>query len=108
MAKRAKRASTSKPRATKVRASSSAAAAKLPRKVYANVSPRSVGGVSMFDVDRPITHEIVANFASEDYVIARTVRLLQEAGFEVLQATEMTINIAGPPSSTFPAPTGPA
>jgi hypothetical protein len=98
MAKRAKPASTSKVRAAKGRASSSTTP-KLPRTVYANVSPRSIGGVSMFDVDRPITHEIVANFASEDEVIARSVRLLREAGFQVLQVTEMTINIAGSPKT---------
>ena len=96
MAKRAKRSATKKA-AAKPRAAS--ATPTLPKKIYANVSPRSVGGVSMFDVDRPITHDIVANFASEDEIIARTALRLQDAGFQVLQATEMMINIAGSPKT---------
>ena len=68
-----------------------------PRIVFANVSPHSVGGVSMFDAGAQINSQTVANFTSEPDIMARAVARLQEVGFQVLQVTESTINIAGPP-----------
>jgi len=71
------------------------AASVIPKVIYANASPRSVGGVSMFDAGDQIDAETVANFASEEEVTFRAVNRLQDAGFEVLQVSSMTINIAG-------------
>jgi hypothetical protein len=69
--------------------------AKMPSRIYAQVSPLSVGGMSMFDAGSRIDSTNFMNFFSETSLIQRTVSLLTEAGFEVLQATGATINIAG-------------
>ena len=69
----------------------------LPRRVYAVASPHSVGGVSLFGAQSQITAETVPNFFSEQDLIYRSVARLQDAGFDVLQVTQSTINIAGPP-----------
>lgn len=71
--------------------------ADLPEVIYAQASPHSIGGVSMFDADGQIRSETVANFQSEPQVVERAVYLLQDAGFQILQITPTTINIAGPP-----------
>ncbi|WP_051973177.1 S8 family serine peptidase [Cryobacterium sp. MLB-32] len=71
-------------------------AAQLPSRIFAQVSPVSVGGRSLFDPDQPVTSDNVANFVSEQRVTADAVTRLQQAGFEVLQRTAATINIAGP------------
>ena len=91
--KKAKR--TRKKAAPRAAKSSGTSKPTLPRRIFANVSPHSIGGVSLFDVDRPVTQDIVTNFCSEQDLINRAVVRLQEAGFDVLQVTEMTINIAG-------------
>jgi hypothetical protein len=67
----------------------------IPKVIYAQASPKSVGGVSMFESQGQITAQSVENFVSEDDVIDRAVERLQQAGFEVLQVTPLTINIAG-------------
>lgn len=81
----------------------------VPVKIYAQASPHSIGGVSMFDVNAgntsfsdtdgkaitAINSENVANFFSEENLIMKAVAQLQQAGFEVLQVTSTTINIAG-------------
>lgn len=67
----------------------------IPKIIYANVSPHSVGGVSMFEAGNRINAETAANFVSEHEVIVRSVNRLRDAGFEILQVTPMTINIAG-------------
>ena len=71
----------------------------MPKRIYANVSPRSVGGVSMFDAGNQITARTAANFVSEEEVVVRAVHRLRDAGFEVLQVTPLTINIAGSQST---------
>lgn len=71
------------------------AASKIPEVIYANASPRSVSGVSMFEAQHQITAETVEHFFSEPDVVERAVAQLSEAGFEILQATEATVNIAG-------------
>ena len=40
----------------------------VPEIVYAEASPRSQGGVSMFDVEEQITAETVANFVSSNWI----------------------------------------
>ena len=67
----------------------------IPDKIFAQVSPRSVGGVSLFDAGDRITVETAPNFLSEQNIINTAVSRLQQAGFEVLQVTQSTINIAG-------------
>lgn len=68
----------------------------IPKILYAQVSPHSVGGMSMFDVDGFVDTDVVANFVSEDHVIMRAAQGLQDDGFEVLQRSPYTINIAAP------------
>src|SRR5436853_3796470 len=65
----------------------------LPSKIYAQVSPRSLGGVSMFDAQEQIHSGTVSNFFSEAEVVQGAVARLQEAGFEILQISPMMINI---------------
>jgi len=67
----------------------------IPKIIYANASPRSVGGVSMFDAGNQINCETVTNFFSEDEIVIRAVNRLRDAGFEILQVSPLTINIAG-------------
>ena len=78
----------------------------FPDMIYAVVSPRSVGGTSLFDIGQSVDSKAsllealgtqnIANFFSEERVIYQAINALQTAGFEVLQANELTINIAGP------------
>jgi len=68
----------------------------MPRRIFAQVSPKSVGGVSMFDAMGGINAETVEAFQSEQDDIARACDLLRKAGFEILDDTSsFTINIAG-------------
>lgn len=71
----------------------------LPGRIFAQVSPRSVGGVSMFAAQSQIDSETVGNFFSDREVIQAAVAYLQEAGFDILQISPLTINIAGPASA---------
>ncbi len=68
----------------------------IPSRIFAQVSPRSVGGVSLFAMTEPISAANVGAFASEPDLIQRSVLRLKDSGFEVLQVTPTTINIAGP------------
>jgi len=70
-----------------------------PSKIYAQVSPHSVGGVSMFESGVEVNADTAANFTSELGIIQAAADKLREAGFEVLQASESTINIAGSPKA---------
>lgn len=72
--------------------------APLPEVVYAQASPRSVGGGSLFDASRTIDHHNVENYTSAEAVVRNAVSRLQAAGFQVLQVSPTTVNIAGPPS----------
>ena len=74
------------------------ASAALPDLVYAQASPRSIGGTSLFDVSGPITADSAMAFSSEAGMIRNAASRLQAAGFQVLQISPLTINIAGPPS----------
>jgi subtilisin family serine protease len=67
----------------------------FPKRIYAIASPRSVGGVSMFEADSMITSETVGNFDSDPDLVARAVDMLSEAGFDILAANTAMINIAG-------------
>jgi subtilisin family serine protease len=68
----------------------------IPPKLYANVSPHSIGGVSMFAAGAQINSDTVTNFFSEEKVVASAVEKLKLAGFEILQVSDISINIAAP------------
>ena len=67
------------------------------KKVIAVISPRSVGGLSIFDTEEPFTPETVQEFRSEDSVIRSTVNELQRRGVEILNVGPITISFGGPP-----------
>ena len=68
---------------------------KIPEKLFANASPLSIGGVSMFDAKEAINADTVANFFSDEQVINSAVNKLELAGFEILQVSQASINICG-------------
>jgi subtilisin family serine protease len=71
----------------------------MPKLIYANASPHSIGGVSMFAAGNRIAADTAANFASEEELIARAVNRLKDSGFQILQVSPWTINIAGTKSA---------
>lgn len=79
----------------KVRKAKKGVAPTMPGRIFAQVSPRSIGGVSMFDAMGSINANTVGNFQSEPRVIDEAVSRLRGAGFDILQVTALTINIAG-------------
>jgi hypothetical protein len=76
-------------------AASKAKAPQLPRRIFAQASPTSVGGTSMFSGSRSITAKSVEGFRSDPGVITRAKDRLRRAGFEILASNKLTINIAG-------------
>jgi hypothetical protein len=70
----------------------------LPDVVFAQASPRSVGGTSLFETARAVTAAGVADYVSEAALVRTAAARLQAAGFQVLQLSPTTINIAGPPA----------
>ena len=71
-----------------------------PKRIFAQASVVSLGGHSMFDYGAAITAENYAAFRSEEALVQTAAQRLLDAGFEVLQATDSTINICGS-ASTF-------
>ncbi len=69
--------------------------AEFPDRIFAVASPHSLGGVSMFSPGLTIDASNVGAFESDETLVRRSIALLQEAGFEVLQASARSINIAG-------------
>jgi hypothetical protein len=63
--------------------------------IVAAVSPRSIGGVSLFEATVPITEENVRGFHSEATDINDACRELMKLGFRVLQVSPVVISIAG-------------
>lgn len=59
----------------------------LPKVVYAQASPKSIGGSSLFDATRSIDHRNVEAYMSEEPVVRDAVARLQAAGFQVLQVS---------------------
>jgi subtilisin family serine protease len=92
--KSAAKKSAAKKAPARRRSSSSRSSGGLPDRIFAQVSPRSVGGVPLFQASGVTADNVVA-YASEDAVIAEAVSRLHGAGFEVLQTSRTTINIAG-------------
>ncbi|MET0396255.1 MAG: S8 family serine peptidase [Longimicrobiaceae bacterium] len=68
----------------------------VPERIYAQASPHSIGGVSMFDAQDRIDSSSAASFFSEGDLLLRAASMLREAGFDVLQLSPTSINIAGP------------
>ncbi|MFE7760447.1 S8 family serine peptidase [Streptomyces sp. NPDC057438] len=80
----------------------------LPSIVYAQASPRSIGGTSLFEAG-PATERTAQSVQSEVRVVEEAARQLREAGFTVFReagrarggpaelAPEATLNISGPP-----------
>jgi subtilisin family serine protease len=68
----------------------------FPDRIFAIASPMSVGGVSMFTPGLVPTANTLALHLSDDDTVQRAVASLSEAGFEVLQATNLMVNFAGP------------
>jgi subtilisin family serine protease len=68
----------------------------IPKKLFAQASPLSVGGVSLFDAGERIGPQTVGNFMSDEGVTRAAVGALEDAGFEILQVSPYTINIAAP------------
>ena len=83
------RAAATKPRIAKLPSG-------LPRLVYAQASPRSQGGVSMFAMDS-VDAAGAGAVESETSIVLAAAERLQTAGFQVLQTSSTTINIAGAP-----------
>jgi hypothetical protein len=71
----------------------------LPDLIYAQASPRSVGGISLFEAGAAVNSGNVQAFFSEASVIQAAVTRLQELGLQVLQVSAATINIAGTPAA---------
>lgn len=69
----------------------------VPDRIFAQVSPKSIGGRSMFEAGELATFQNVQNYLSEKEVTRRAVEDLRNAGFEILMVTNFTINIAGSP-----------
>ena len=95
----AKKAATKKttPRAAKAARSPARTRSRsvYPERIFAIASPRSVAGLSLFEPGKQVDSTNVGAFVSDAGATERAVGLLADAGFEVLQATQFTINIAG-------------
>lgn len=63
--------------------------------VVAVVSPRSMGGVSVFETKAEITSQNVAEFHSTKEDIRSAQQELDNLGFNILQVSEATISIGG-------------
>jgi subtilisin family serine protease len=69
----------------------------LPDRVFAHASPRSIAGRSLFSSGHFIHQRNVRAFRALPATVRAAQAKLQQAGFEVLQSTPLTINFAGPP-----------
>jgi hypothetical protein len=108
--KKAKKKAVAKPRiSASSKKTAESKAQPIPPKIFAQASPKSIGGVSMFELPAAsnlfsdmsldpmpqINSDNVVNFFSEDALIRKAVVRLSEAGFDILQVSRTTINIAG-------------
>ncbi|MFJ3669385.1 S8 family serine peptidase [Streptomyces sp. NPDC090106] len=69
---------------------------RLPDRVYAHASPRSIGSTSLFDADQ-ITVANATQFMSRENATDRAIDVLGQEGFEILGHSTTTLHIAGPP-----------
>lgn len=63
--------------------------------VIAVISPRSVGGVSIFDADAPITSNNAQQFHSQESDIRNACSELQKLGFNILSTGPINISFSG-------------
>jgi subtilisin family serine protease len=89
-------ATRKKPAAKTASAAATSTPGEIPKRIFAQVSPKSIGGTSLFESDAYLRSETIGYFTSEPELIRRTVSRLEDAGFEILQVNSLTINIAGP------------
>jgi hypothetical protein len=68
----------------------------FPKVVFAQASPRSIGPLSLFETDAEVTRDSIAEFTSEAGLPEEASARLTEAGFQVLQVSPVTINVAAP------------
>ncbi len=69
----------------------------LPDRIFAHASPRSLGASLVSEFGRTATRRTVGGFRSAPGVSAEAAARLADAGFEVLQISAFSINIAGDP-----------
>ena len=69
----------------------------IPNVVFAQASPRSIGGTSLFESSPASARDAMA-VTSERDVVREAAAQLRTAGFSVVQVSNTTINIAGPPA----------
>lgn len=69
--------------------------AKMPGRIFAQASPLSIGGLSMFEASTNRLMKHAEDFNSETRLVKRAVALLKKAGFDVLAVSPSSINIAG-------------
>ncbi len=86
---------TKKSKSSKAAKAAAAANPKVPNIIYAQASPHSAGGVSLFDSQEHVRAATALNFFSEMSLVQRAAAKLRAAGFDVLQISPTTINIAG-------------
>jgi hypothetical protein len=90
------RKSSVRARAKSKRAGAQAGRPSIPKLLFAQASPHSIGGMSMFDMEGPVGTDVVSNFMSDTDLLTQSAQALQDAGFQVLQISAYTINIAAP------------
>ena len=67
----------------------------IPPRIFAQASPCSPGGVSLFEAQDQIRSDTVPYFFSGEEILRAAAQKLKDAGFEILQVSAITINIAG-------------
>jgi subtilisin family serine protease len=70
---------------------------KLPSQVYAELSPKSLGYKSLFDLDEPVTAQNVKEYFSDRDEIVKTIKQLRELKIKVLGTNGITINVVAVP-----------
>lgn len=75
------------------------ASPRLPNKIYAEASVRSLGGTSLFEAGLSITKENVTQFYSDPQLQARAAAQLEAAGFDVLDRGRVSLTIAASPET---------
>jgi subtilisin family serine protease len=68
----------------------------IPERLYAHASPLSIGRRPLFEKGRRITRRTVRAFRSLPSVVRAARARLAQAGFDVWQATPLTVNFSGP------------
>ena len=91
------RKSSVRARAKTKKAGAKAGRPTIPKLLFAQASPHSIGGMSMFDI-RGACRTATSYRISVRYrnLLMRAAQALQDAGFQVLQISAYTINIAAP------------